>query len=65
MPKVKSRQSMSKRFKITKKKKVIKRSTGQNHFNARETGRQKQSKRSDRSIVGKDAKNIKHLLPYN
>lgn len=56
---------MSKRFKITKKKKVIKRSTGQNHFNARETGRQKQSKRSDRSIVGKDAKNIKHLLPYN
>lgn len=65
MPKVKTRKSLSKRFKITKKKKVIKRSTGQDHFNARESGKQKRNKKSDRAMSGKDAANIKKLLPYN
>jgi len=65
MPKVKTRQSLSKRFRITKKKKVIKRSTGQDHFNARESGNQKRQKKSDRLMAGKDAKNIRKLLPYN
>jgi len=65
MPKVKTRKSLTKRFKITKKKKVIKRSTGQNHFNARESGKQKRNKKSDRFMSGADAKTIKKLLPYN
>jgi len=65
MPKVKTRKSLTKRFKITKKKKVIKRSTGQDHFNARESGKQKRNKKSDRSMAGQDAKTIKKLLPYN
>lgn len=65
MPKVKTKKSLTKRFKITTKKKVIKRSTGQNHFNARESGKQKRNKKSDRSMSGKDAQNIKKLLPYN
>jgi len=65
MPKVKTKKSLSKRFKITKKKKVIKRSTGQDHFNARESGKQKRNKKSDSAMSGKDAANIRHLLPYN
>ena len=65
MPKVKTRKALSKRFKITKKKKVLKRGTGQDHFNARESGQQKRGKKLDRSMSGEDAKNIKKLLPYN
>ena len=66
MPKIKSKQSIAKRFKITKKKKVMKRSTGQDHFNARETGKAKRAKRSDVTLRGKQtAANIRHLLPYN
>ena len=65
MPKVKTKQSLAKRFKITKKKKVVKRGTGQDHFNARESGKQKRGKRLDRSVSEADAKNIRKLLPYN
>ena len=65
MPKVKTRQAIAKRFKVTKKKKVLKRSCGQDHFNARESGKEKRGKRRDRSMSGQDAKNIKTLLPYN
>jgi large subunit ribosomal protein L35 len=65
MPKVKTRKSLAKRFVITKKKKVLKRSTGQDHYNARESGKQKRNKRGDRAMAGKDAQNIKKLLPYN
>jgi len=65
MPKLKTRQSIAKRFKITKKRKVVKRGCGQDHFNARESGKQKRGKRLDRCLSVSDAKNIKKLLPYN
>jgi len=65
MPKVKTRQAMAKRFKVTKKKKVIKRGTGQDHFNARETGKQKRGKRLDRQMNANDSKNILTMMPYN
>ena len=38
---------MSKRFRVTKTGKVEKRTNGQAHFNARETGNTKRNKRSD------------------
>ncbi len=62
MPKIKTRQAVAKRFKVTKKKKVIKRSTGQDHFNARESGKQKRAKRLDKSISKADAKNIRRMI---
>ncbi len=62
MPKIKTRKAVAKRFKVTKKKKVIKRSTGQDHFNARESGKQKRSKRSDKSVSEADAKNIRRMI---
>ncbi len=58
MPKLKTRKSVLKRFILTKKKKVFKRTAGQNHFNAREDSNQKRAKRQDKQIIGKDAKNI-------
>jgi len=48
--KQKTRKSYSKRFQVTKKKKVLKRSSGQDHFNARESGNTTRKKRKDSEI---------------
>lgn len=64
MPKIKTRKSVSKRFKITKNKKVIKRTGGQDHFNARESGNTKRNKRRDWQIAKADQKNIRRFVPY-
>ncbi len=58
MGKLKTRKSVVKRFKVTAKKNVLKRASGQNHFNAREDSNKKRNKRNDTKIVGKMAKNI-------
>jgi len=65
MPKkIKTRQSIAKRFRVTKNKKVIKRTCGQDHFNARETGQAKRAKRRDQTISKADQKNIRAAMPY-
>ncbi len=64
MPKVKTRQAVAKRFRITKNKKVIKRTPGQDHYNARETGNTKRNKRRDSQIAKTDRKSIKMFVPY-
>lgn len=45
--KTKTRKSIAKRFKITKKNKVIHRKCGQDHFNARDRGKKVLQKRKD------------------
>ena len=51
MPKIKTKKFISKRFKVTKNGKVLKRTDGQDHFNARQTGNKKRNKRSDNSLA--------------
>jgi len=51
MPKMKTHKATNKRFKATKTGKIIKRTDGQDHFNARESGKTKRNKRRDRSLV--------------
>lgn len=58
MPKIKTRKAVAKRFKITSKKKVMRRRSNQNHFNAREDSKHKRLKRTDKMVSGKQAKNI-------
>lgn len=65
MPKIKTKQAVAKRFKITKNEKVLKRTAGQDHFNARESGKTKRNKRRDGQIATVDQRNIKRLMPYN
>ncbi len=65
MPKLKTNKAIAKRFKITGKKKVIKRKAGQDHFNARETGKVKRNKRRDISLGKSDTKNIIARIPYS
>lgn len=47
MTKMKTKKSISKRFRVTKTGKVIKRKSGQGHFNSRETGNVRRNKRTD------------------
>lgn len=64
MPKLKTRKAVSKRIKITKKKKVLRRDVGQDHFNARETGKTTRIKRKYFVLFKTDAKNVLKNLPY-
>lgn len=53
MAKAKTHQATAKRFKLKRTKKgiqVIKRTNGQDHFNSRESGKARRSKRSDVTI---------------
>ena len=47
MPKLKTHKGTAKRFRVTKKGKIIKRTAGQNHFNSRENGKVGRNKKSD------------------
>ncbi len=58
MSKLKTRKAVSKRFKVTAKKKVLKRAARQNHFNARQSADHRRNKRTDCLVSGKPAKNI-------
>jgi len=48
--KQKTRKSYSKRFNVTKKKKILKRYCGQDHFNTRESGNATRKKRRDTGV---------------
>ncbi len=47
MTKLKTHQATAKRFRVTKNGKIIKKSAGQGHFNARENGNTGRNKKSD------------------
>lgn len=63
--KMKTNKAIAKRFKVTKSGKVLKRKTGQDHFNSRESGKVTRNKRRDVSMGKEFSKNLKDLMPYN
>ena len=67
MPKLKTHKAVAKRYKISggKKKKILKRRGGQDHFNSRETSKTTRHKRKTKVISKSDAQVIKKLLPYS
>lgn len=59
----KTHKMLAKKFKVTGTGKLLQRHSGQNHFNARETGNATRHKRND-SVVGKAfRKSIAKFLP--
>lgn len=67
MPKQKTCKAVAKRFKIKKSKKgikIIKRTDGQDHFNARESGKTKRNKRSDKIQCNSLRKTIMRAIPH-
>ena len=61
--KLKTHKALSKRLKITKTGKVLKRTAGQDHFNGRETGKVTRNKRSDKQFSATHARAVKTLMP--
>ena len=65
MPKLKTRKAISKRVKVTGAKKLTTRHAGQDHFNARQTGKTKRNKRRGNTVHMTLTKNITRQMPYN
>ncbi len=65
MPKLKTSKAVAKRLRITRTGKIIKRSAGQDHFNANEGGKKKRNKRSDRIVSATQKRNIAACVPYS
>lgn len=63
MPKLKTYQALRKRIKITKKKKILIKKGGQDHFNARESGKITKSKRCKKPLSKSNLKIVKKLIP--
>lgn len=59
---MKTRKSIKKRFKITKTGKVLRRATGQDHYQAKKSGNKKRKMRKWIEVSRPEAKKIKQLL---
>ena len=62
MGKLKTQKAVAKRFKITKTKKILKKTAGQDHFNSRESGKVTRNKRGMKQISSTKAKTIRRAL---
>ena len=63
--KLKTHKSLSKRVRVTKTGKVMKRYGGQGHFNSRDSGKITRKKRRDTELSDVNHKAIDALLPYS
>ncbi|MEK7452943.1 MAG: 50S ribosomal protein L35 [Patescibacteria group bacterium] len=58
MGKLKTRKSITKRMKLTKNKKLVRRAANQNHFNARANGNATRRKHVEQNIHLSDVKKL-------
>ena len=63
MPKVKTHKGSSKRIRKTKSGKLMARTTGQDHFNSRESGKTRKNKRRD-LLLGRVHAKLNSVIPY-
>lgn len=61
--KLKTRKSLLKRIKISGRKKILKRSTHQDHFNAKDSGKKTRGKRKEKHLSEANSKKVKRILP--
>ncbi len=62
MPKLKTRKSITKRFKITKTGKILRRHTGLDHYRAKKSRKKIRQSRKLVEVSKAEAKKIKKLL---
>lgn len=62
MPKIKSHKGATKRFKITKGKKILERRTPRDHFKARRTSKIKRGLKNPKRLSKSNTKHIKRLI---
>lgn len=63
MPKIKTKKGVKKRFKVTAGGKVTYRRAGKSHLLTSKSRKRKRNLRTTGTLRGKDARNIKKLLP--
>lgn len=63
MPKLKTKKSLAKRIKVTKKKKVLRSKAGRRHLLSSKTRKRKRNLRSKGKITKEEKKMIKQSLP--
>lgn len=63
MSKLKTNKTVSKRFRVTKGGKLMKRHGGQDHFNSRDSGKITRKKRRDQTAPKVYVKSLKKLMP--
>ena len=61
---MKTRKSLTKRFRITKNGKVLRRLTGQNHFRMKKSSKERSKKRKWVLMSKPEAKVIKRLMSF-
>ena len=68
MPKMKTNKTVAKRFQVKRSKKkgvsILKRTDGQDHFNAREKGKTRRNKRRDNTMSATVKKNLMRFMPH-
>jgi len=62
MPKLKTRKSISKRFKITKNGKILRRSTGLDHARSKKSGQKIRDSRKWIALSKPECKRIKKII---
>lgn len=63
---MKTNKSFTKRIKVTKNGKLVARKPGQNHFNARQTGRQRLRRKRTNTLTNfMSARDMRRFLPGN
>ena len=62
--KLKTKKAAAKRFKVTSSGKIMRRVSGQSHFNAKMSGKKRRNKRKWVEVSKTELKQIKRLLPY-
>jgi large subunit ribosomal protein L35 len=63
MAKIKTHKASSKRFRVTRNGKVMKKMAGQDHFNARESGKVTRAKRTPKELFPAYKRAIADLMP--
>ncbi len=64
MPKLKTKKSAAKRFKITKRGKIIRWKAGRRHLLSKKSRKKKLLLKQTDTVAGVDVKKIKYLMPY-
>lgn len=65
MPKLKTRKSVAKRVKITKKKKILRSKAGRRHLLSAKTKKRKRKLRRKAKVSEGDKRALKRALPYS
>lgn len=64
MPSIKTRKSITKRFKMTKSGKMLRRSSGQDHLLSKQTGNQKRKRKKWTEVPKAEVKILLKNLKY-